>query len=294
GANGCTDTESITITQDITPPTAGITNNTGSTVLTCTQTSIDVTATGGGTYSWSNSLGTTAAVSLTSAGTYTVTVTGANGCTDTESITITSDPSLPVAGITNSTGTTVLTCTTTSVDVTGTGGGTYSWSDGSSTVGSTSALTITSAGTYILTIQASNGCTDTETITITEDVVSPTAGITNNTGSTVLTCTQTSINVTATGGGTYSWSNSLGTTAAVSLTSAGTYTVTVTGANGCTDTESITITEDVSLASPTFSISQPTCQTPSGSITVTGPLGNNIQYSIGGPYQTSLILHKIQ
>jgi hypothetical protein len=120
GANGCTDTESIDITQDIVPPVAGITNNTGTTVLTCNTTAINVTATRGGSYSWDNGLGTDATVSLTAEGTYTVTVTGANGCTDTESIDITQDIVPPVAGITNNTGTTVLTCNTTAINVTAT------------------------------------------------------------------------------------------------------------------------------------------------------------------------------
>ncbi len=91
-ANGCTDTESIDITQDITPPTAGIINNTGTTVLTCAVTSITLTATGGGTYSWSdgtNIVGTDATLDVSIPGTYTVTVTAANGCTDSESIVIT-------------------------------------------------------------------------------------------------------------------------------------------------------------------------------------------------------------
>ena len=40
-ANGCTASSSITITQDITPPATGITNNTGTTILTCSTTSIE-------------------------------------------------------------------------------------------------------------------------------------------------------------------------------------------------------------------------------------------------------------
>jgi hypothetical protein len=95
-ANGCTDTESITVTADVTAPTAGITNNTATTVLTCTTTAISVTATGGDTYSWSDGLSevaTTAILSITAAGTYTVTVANAIGCKDTASITITENTS---------------------------------------------------------------------------------------------------------------------------------------------------------------------------------------------------------
>ena len=101
GANLCTATATIAITQNITPPTADITNNTGTSVLTCSTTSISLTATGGCTYSWSNSLGTNAAVSVSATGTYTVTVTGANLCTATATIAITQNITPPTAGITN-------------------------------------------------------------------------------------------------------------------------------------------------------------------------------------------------
>jgi len=273
-ANGCTDTESMVITQDITPPTAGITNNTGTTVLNCTTTTISVTATGGGTYAWDGgATPTTAANTFNSPGTYTVTVTAANGCTDTESITITEDITPPTAGITNITGTTVLTCTTTSISVTATGGGTYAW-DGGATP-STADNTFNSPGTYTVTVTAANGCIDTESIIITQDITPPTAGITNNSGTTVLNCTTTTISVTATGGGTYAWDGGeTPTTAANTFNSPGTYTVTVTAANGCTDTESMVITQDITP--PTAGITNNTgttvltCTTTTISVTATG------------------------
>jgi hypothetical protein len=222
-------------------PTAGITNNTGSTLLTCTRTAIRVTATGGSTYSWSNSLGSSANASITAAGTYTVTVTSAVGCQATSSITVTRDVTAPTAGITNNTGSTVVTCTTPSISVTATGGSTYSWSN---SLGSSANASITAAGTYTVTVTGSNGCTATSSITTTQNNTAPAAGITNNTGSTVLTCSRTSISVTATGGVSYSWNNGLGSSANASITAPGINTVTITGANGCTSTSSITVTQD--------------------------------------------------
>ncbi|MER0442947.1 hypothetical protein, partial [Emticicia sp. W12TSBA100-4] len=92
---------------------------------------------GGGSYSWSNGLGTSAIVNITSSGIYTVTVTNSNGCTATATTNVTIDNSVPNAGIT---GTTNLTCTTTSVSRTATGGGTYSWSNG---LGTNATVSIT-------------------------------------------------------------------------------------------------------------------------------------------------------
>ncbi|MEY4602954.1 MAG: hypothetical protein RIT43_246, partial [Bacteroidota bacterium] len=144
-SNGtCTSSAStaFSIAAQLTTPIASITNNSGTTVLTCSQTNISLTATGGGTYSWSNGA-TTATTSVTSAGSYTVTVTAANGCTATSSIGITQSITAPPAAIT-APSTTELTCTTTSISLTATGGGTYSWSNGATTA----TTSVSAAGTY--------------------------------------------------------------------------------------------------------------------------------------------------
>ena len=224
-ANGCTGTTTAQITVN-SLPIAGIT---GASNLSCTTTSVERTATGGGTYLWSNGLGTSATVNITSAGTYTVTVTDlANGCSSTATTVVTLNNTPPIAGIT---GTTNLSCTTTSVERTATGGGTYLWSNG---LGTSATVNITSAGIYTVTVTNSNGCSAIATTEVTLNNTPPIAGIT---GTTNLSCTTTSVERTATGGGTYLWSNGLGTSATVNITSAGTYTVTVTDlANGCSST----------------------------------------------------------
>ncbi|MEI8116264.1 MAG: hypothetical protein WCH03_01885, partial [Flavobacteriia bacterium] len=237
GANGCTSTASQTITQNTTPPSAAITPPT-TTVLTCTTTSITLTATGGGTYSWSNGtsvVGTNASLAVTSPGTYTVTVTGSNGCTATASQTITQNTALPTPAV-NAPTSAVLTCATTSISLTATGGGTYSWSNGTAVGGTNATLAVTAPGTYTVTVTSANGCTANASQVITQNITTPVAAITAPNTS-VLTCTSTSISLTATGGGTYSWSNGtavVGTNATLAVTAPGTYTVTVTSANGCT------------------------------------------------------------
>ena len=145
----------------------------------------------------------TAANSFTAPGTYTVTVTSLNGCTSQASITISQNVNVPTAGITNNTGTTVLTCTTTSMSVTATGGGSYSWYGGA-TPGTATNSDSPHQVLYTVTVTSATGCTSQASITITQNTIAPTAGITNNTRTTVLTCTTTSVSVTATGGGTYS------------------------------------------------------------------------------------------
>ncbi len=268
-ANGCSDTENITVTQDNTVPVAAITNNSGTTVLTCAVQAISVTATGGSTYSWSGGLGNNANASITEPGTYTVTATSANGCSDTESITVTRDNTVPEISISSSNGL-ALNCTVPSTILTATEGVSYAWSTGETT----RSITVGIAGTYSVTVTPANGCQATASVETTMDNTGPVAAITNNSGTTVLTCAVQAISVTATGGSTYSWSGGLGNNANASITEPGTYTITVTSANGCSDMKSITVTQDntVPVAGITNNtgVTILTCTTPSISLTASG------------------------
>src|SRR5690606_8474173 len=108
---------------------------------------------------------------------------------------------------------------------------------------STQDISALIAGDYTVTVTDANGCTATETITITEPDE--------------LTLSYTPVNVSCFGGSngsidlsvtggtgsyTYAWSNGE-STQEISTLIAGDYTVTVTDANGCTATETITFTE---------------------------------------------------
>jgi hypothetical protein len=223
-------------------------------------------------YAWSdgtNSLGTTSLISASSPGTYTVTVTGANGCVATSSQVITQNITPPNAAITPPT-TSILTCSTPTINLTGTGGGTYSWFDGSSVIGTTATVTVSAANTYILTVTGANGCDATTSITITDNFSTPTPSI--NASNTILTCNTTSITLVASGGGTYAWTGG-STAASLVVTTPGSYTVTVTSPNGCTATANQVITQNITA--PTASISstnngQLTCAVTSITLTATG------------------------
>jgi gliding motility-associated-like protein len=289
-ANGCLGTTNYTVTQNTTVPVAAITNNSNTTILTCTQTTISLTGTGGASYAWSNGTGTVgsiAAYSPSSPGTYTLTATGANGCIDTEQIIITQNTTSPTASITNNTSATQLTCSLTSISLTATGGGTYSWSNGTTVVSTTANLTVTTPGTYTITVtSATNGCTATSAVVITQNITAPTAAISSAPNPAVLTCTTTSIALTATGGGSYSWisaGTNLGTQANITVTTPGTYTVTVTGANGCTSTVNSTVTQNIAAPTATITSSQATsiltCSTTTINLTASG--GTSYSWSNG-------------
>lgn len=234
-ASGCMSTNSATITQTQGPSvTAQVT-----TQATCTTGgTATATATGGQpayTYLWSNGATTPTATNL-APGIRTVTVTDANGCAASASVTITQSQG-PTA---TASVTAAATCLTGgSATVTATGGTppyTYLWN----TNATTATITNIAPGTYTVTVKDANNCTVTASATIAAPPV-PTVVISS---STIANCNQPgSATALAAGGSspyTYHWSNGENTATATNLT-AGIYTVTVTGANGCTATTSVTI-----------------------------------------------------
>jgi gliding motility-associated-like protein len=150
--------------------------------------------------------------------------------------------------------------------------------------------TIAASGTYTCTINSPCG-----SVQVTTQVVvnpSPTATITNNTGVNIIDCNAPVINVTAGGGTTYSWDNGLGTNNTASISSAGLYTVTVTNAQGCTDTASIA----VSVApTPTISFNDVTiCEGQSTTLNAAvAPAGGTIVWN-SGQNTTSITVNPLQ
>ncbi|MDG2154283.1 MAG: gliding motility-associated C-terminal domain-containing protein, partial [Crocinitomicaceae bacterium] len=101
--------------------------------------------------------------------------------------------------------------------------------------------------TYTVIVTDAFGCVSVGQVNVSLDNSPPTVGITNNTGSTELTCTLIEINLTATGGDSYSWDNGLGNTSNAVVDSPGTYVVTGTGINGCESSSQIVITENIDV-----------------------------------------------
>lgn len=234
-SGNCSKTASVTVSSNATPPSANISPSSG--VLTCSTTSISLTASGGGTYLWNNG-STSPNIIATTAGTYTVTVTSSvNGCTASKSVTITGDSNIPLANITPNNGT--LTCSQPNISVTASGGNNYLWSNG---LGSSATANITTPGIYTVTVTNSvNGCTSSASITITQDINAPISSISSSANT--LNCSITNIILTASGGGIYKW-NTNESSANINVTTSGNYIVTVTNQiNGCTSTTNVFIAQ---------------------------------------------------
>jgi hypothetical protein len=253
-ANGCQANASVTITEPAIL-TSIITSQINVSCNGLSDGSATVTAAGGTpeyTYSWNTSPAQTAASATgLAAGTYMVTVTDANGCQTISSVTIT-EPATLTSSITAQIN---VSCggTNGSATVTATGGTTeytYLWNTNPAQTDATA--TGLSAGTYTVTVTDNNGCQSTASATITEPVTL-TLSITAQTDVSCNGGSNGSATVAADGGTpqyTYSWNTSpMQTGATATGLAAGTYTVTVTDANSCTGTTSVTINEPATAVS---------------------------------------------
>lgn len=258
--NGCTITATVTITQNTTAPSVAVS---GAGTLTCSAPSITLSATGANTYAWSNS-SSSANTTVTAAGTYIVTGTGSNGCTASASGVVTANTTAPSVSIG---GNAQLTCSTTSLTLTATGANTYAWNGGSTNA----TRTITAAGTYTVTGTGTNGCTASATTTITQNTTAPSIAIT---GGGTITCATPTLTLNASGANTYVWTGG-STNASLTVNTAGTYTVTGTGSNGCTGVGTVTINSSGVVPSLSIINTNPVLTCSTTSITIS-TLASNV------------------
>ncbi len=257
----CTATESVTI--HVSEVTATVTNVSQ---LTCTDLPCSGTATavgGGGfiqndyTYEWSDGQSTTIATDLC-VGTHSVTITDDAGCAAIATATITQDPTFTIqSNIINQAACPGM-CDG-SASVTPVGGAmpfTYTWSNGATT----SAVDMLCEGINSVTIVDADGCINSTEINIIPDeifdiqtniIATPTcSGVCNG-----------SISAMPVGGTmpfTFVWSNGT-TTSTIDMLCEGLNSVTITDANGCTNSAEINMIPDEIFDIQLDILATPTC-----------------------------------
>lgn len=194
------------------------------------STAVNVSANGGsGVYSGTGSY-------TVGAGTYNYTVTDSYGCSASTSITV-SEPTKVNISASN----TAILCNGGTSDVTvNTWGGTTPYS-----VNDAGNYTVT-AGSYTYNVTDANGCSASTSLSITE----PTAVVASASATPIL-CNGGTSAITVSGQGGTGALNGTGTF----TVTAGTYSYTVTDANGCTDEVTITVTEPTQLTSSLSAVS---------------------------------------
>lgn len=201
----------------------------------CVGDEVAFTGSGAATYAWDNGVTNGTMVAPGESGVYTVTGTNASGCMSTDEVEITVH-ALPTVAANVSDAT---VCPGQNITFTGSGAATYAWNNG---VTNGTVVSPTAAGTYTVIGTDANGCKDTATVSITMNTV-PAVSLGND-----VTICQSQAPVTLNAGShtSYNWSTGL-MTQAISVSSTGTYSVTVTNAQGCTGTDAIQVTVEPCL-----------------------------------------------
>ncbi len=268
-------------------PTATISANGSLTFCQGGSVTLSVNATANATYQWhkyGNNIGgaNTTSYIATASGIYDVAVTGSNGCATTSAKdTVVVNPS-PTATITPIGSTTF--CSGDSVLLyANTGAGlTYHWSNNATT----NFITVKTQGTYALTVTNTSNCSATAAGVVVTVLTAPTASITAN-GPTTF-CNGSSVLLSAnTGSGlSYVWSGG-STASSITVSSSGTYYVTVSNA-GCSKVSSpVTVTVNPGPVVSIIGNGSTVCQghadtlTASGATTYTWSPGTGLNTTTG-------------
>lgn len=276
-AAGCSATDDVTIIVNALPAA-----DAGSNTSVCSGASATLAASGGNAYAWipaatlSNAAAANPVATPAVTTTYTVNVTDVNGCSNTDSVTVTVNP-LPAADA----GPNASVCTGGSVTLNATGGTSYAWSPAATLSNPNIANPVASPAsttTYTVTVTDANGCTATDTVT-----VSISTSMTVSAGPDLNICDGSSIQLSVNATGTYNWqpaaslNNNAIASPLASPASTTTYTVTVTDANGCQGSDTITV-----------SVASPVVLTVSNDVTIcagqTATLNATANGGDGGPY----------
>lgn len=222
-SNNCRATDSLFVTiYDL--PNFPFNNDT---ISQCSYDSVDALNVGS-TYAWST-LDTSQVIYPPSSGTYVVDITSPDGCTITDQITVNffadaiaqlgPDTSFCLGG------------SATLNAGSGPVGTNYQWSTGSIS----QVLVVSAPGTYAVTVSTPQGCAATDSISLNA-TLPPVVSL----GADRVECDNFVLDP-GIASMTYAWSNGANSQA-ITGSATGNYSVTVTDANGCTDTDDVTIT----------------------------------------------------
>lgn len=309
--NGCSNTASVIIPQNITPPVAIVA---AGGEINCTAQTVQLNGASSSTgptysYQWTSASGigigagdNTLTPTITSSGTYTLVVTNAaNGCTNSAATSVTTDASVPMAVATPQG---ILNCSVQTIPINSTGSASgptiiYQWGtvDGSILSGiGTPQIIVGAPGQYTLVVtNTANNCTATITTLVLENITAPTAEAGANM---TLNCTIPAMNLDGSNSSVgpqfgYSWTASSGgnfisATNIISpqINEPGVYQISVTDVtNGCTSIDQVVILADVN--DPVVTLAQPptlTCLITQANISSTGSsAGANFMYQWTGP-----------
>ncbi len=297
GSNGCIAVASINIQVDTSatcrPPCTvpGVIASGNSPV--CKGTAINLVGLGGQRYRWQGPNGFSSNqqnpsipnATIGNNGIYTLTAFGENNCSTIVSINIVIEP----APIITASSSTDVACEGTTVNLNASGALTYAWSGPGGFNATTSSIelnnvNLNNAGNYIVIGTSANRCQASDTVSVS---VNPRPTITAN-ANTRNACPGETIELSASGGNSYVWTgpNGFNTTEPnprlnnLNTTNTGRYTVVGTDTNGCSSTDTITLTIGT-LPNVSIQVNSPICEGDAIQLMANGAA--NYSYTWSGP-----------
>ncbi len=241
--NGCQVTGNTTVPSNG-GPSISVSTSTNVSCFGGTNGSATVSGSGGtGTlsYNWMPGGLTGASQSALSAGTYTVTVTDQGGCSNSTTVTINEPTELTLtAGTINPANCGVTDGSASVIASGGTGTLSYTWSPN---VSSSASATNIAAGSYTVTVQDLNLCSENINIVVTS-IGGPTVTLASSNDVSCYGGNDGDATINVTGGTapfTYAWSPSGGSGVSAANLSAGSYSAAVTDDQGCVGSVNVVI-----------------------------------------------------
>jgi hypothetical protein len=275
-ALGCTAQSAIEVVTINPTPTPQILAN-GPTSF-CANGSVNIVASGGDTYLWNDGTTTTANITASIGGDYYCTVSSTAGCsvmTDTITVTLFPTPTTPIitaSGVTSF-------CSGGSVTLSSTSANGYNWGNGNTA----QDLIVSTSGSYIVTISDVNGCTAVSLPQIVTVNANPVVTVTPN-GPTTF-CIGNSVDLTSSAITGNVWSNTQ-TSQTITTNASGSYSTTVTDANGCTGISNVITVTVNSVPVPTITANGPLVLCNGATVDLTSSSVVNNTWSTGGTNQT--------
>lgn len=278
----------VNFSSDVNPPTSGG-NQTSNICHPTPIPTLTATATvpGGHTLTWftaANGGSVVANPTLNTPGTITYYASSTNnssGCTSAARTPVTLTINYGAAA-SISAGGPLTFCQGSNVALTANTGTSYIWRNGATQVATTQIYTATTSGSY--TVEVTTGtCVSTSAATVVTVNPAPVAAITA--GGPLTFCQGLNVVLTASTGSSWLWNNGA-TTQAITVTTSGNYSVTVTNSSGCSNTSATTNVTVNPNPPAVITASGPITFCQGGSVILTANTGNSYLWSTGATTQS--------
>lgn len=277
-ANNCSATSAATtVTVNTTPATPTITA--GGPTTFCSGNNVVLTSSSATGNTWSTGA-TTQSITVTASGSYTVTVAGTGGCTATSAATNVVVNPLPATPTITASGPTAF-CAGGNITLTSSSTTGNTWSTGATT----QTITVSASGSYTVTVTNGSGCSATSAATaVTVNPVPATPTITA--GGPTTFCAGSNVVLTSSSTTGNTWSTGA-TTQSITVTSSGTYTVTVSNGFCAATSAGTTITVNP-LPTVTAANNGPLCVGDALNLTATGTNGGTFSWTGPNGFNSTL------